>query len=47
MSCILQRIKRIREMLEIYFLKKEDWYDQFPFKGIPTLLQTGHSERDE
>jgi hypothetical protein len=24
MSCILQRIKRIREMLEIYFLKKED-----------------------
>jgi hypothetical protein len=47
MSCILQRVKRIREMLEISFLKKQDSDDQLPFKGIPTLLQTGHSEKDE
>jgi hypothetical protein len=47
MSCILQRVKRIREMLEISFLKKQDSDDQLPFKGIPTLLHTGHSEKDE
>jgi hypothetical protein len=47
MSCILQRVKRIREMLKIYFLEKRDSDDQLPFKGIPTLLHTGHSERDE
>jgi hypothetical protein len=46
MSCILQRVKRIREMLEIPFLKKQDSDDQLPFKGIPTLLH-GHSETDE
>jgi len=46
-SCILQRIKRIREMLEIPFLKKQDSDDQLPFKEIPTLLQTSHSEKDE
>ena len=47
MSCILQRVKRIREMFKIYFLKKKDSDDQCPFKGIPTLLHTGHSEKDE
>jgi hypothetical protein len=47
MSCILQRFKRIREMLKISFLKKQDLDDQLLFKGIPTLLQTGHSEKDE
>jgi hypothetical protein len=47
MSCILQRVKRIREMLEISFLKKQDSDDQLPFKGIPTLLHTGHSKKDE
>jgi hypothetical protein len=47
MSCILQRVKRIREMLKISFLTKQDSNDQLSFKGIPTLLQTGHSEKDE
>jgi hypothetical protein len=47
MSCILQRVKRIREMLKIYFLKRRDSDDQLPFKGIPTLSHTGHSEKDE
>jgi hypothetical protein len=47
MSCILQRVKRIREMLKIAFLAKEDPDDQFSFVGIPTLLQTGHFEEDE
>jgi hypothetical protein len=47
MSYILQRVKRIREMLKISFLKKRDSDDQLPFKGIPTLLHTGHSEKDE
>jgi hypothetical protein len=47
MSCILQRVKRIREMLEIPFLKKKDSDDQLPLKGIPTLLHAGHSDTDE
>jgi hypothetical protein len=47
MSCILQKVKRIREMLEIYFLKKHDSDDQLHFKRIPTLLHIGHSEKDE
>jgi hypothetical protein len=47
MSCILQRVKRIHEMLEISFLKRKDSDDQLPFKEIPTLLHTGHSETDE
>jgi hypothetical protein len=47
MSYILQRVKRIREMLKISFLKKKDSDDQLPFKGIPTLLQTGHFEKDD
>jgi hypothetical protein len=47
MSCILQRVKRIREMLEISLLKKQDSDDQLPSKGIPTILHTGHSKTDE
>jgi hypothetical protein len=47
MSCILQRVKRIREILEIPFLKKQDSDDQLPLKGIPTLLHAGHSDTDE
>jgi hypothetical protein len=47
MSCILQTVKRICEMLEISFLKKKDLDDRFPFKEIPTLLHTSHSEKDE
>jgi hypothetical protein len=47
MSCILQRVKRIREMLKISFLTKQDPDDQLSFEGIPTLSQTGHSEQDE
>jgi hypothetical protein len=47
MSFILQRVKRIREMLEIPFLKKKDSDDQLPLKGIPTLLHAGHSDTDE
>jgi hypothetical protein len=46
MSCILQRVRKIREMLEISFLKGQDSDDQLPFKGIP-ILHTGHSEMDE
>jgi hypothetical protein len=44
MSCILQRVKRIRRMLEIPFLKKQDSDDQLPFKETPILLHTGHSD---
>jgi hypothetical protein len=47
MSCILQRVKRIHEMLKNSFLEKQNSDDQFPFKGIPTLLQIGHSEKYE
>jgi hypothetical protein len=47
MSCILQKVKRIREMLEIHFLIKQDPDDQLSFEGTPTLLQTGHFEQDE
>jgi hypothetical protein len=47
MSCILQRVKRIREMLEISFLTKQDLDDQLSFEGTSTLLQTGHFEQDE
>jgi len=45
MSCILQRVKRIREI--IYFLTKQDPDDQLSFEGNPTLLQTGQFEQDE
>jgi hypothetical protein len=47
MSCILQRVKRIHEMLKISFLTKQDPDDQLSFEGIPTLLQTGHFEHDQ
>jgi hypothetical protein len=47
MSCILQRVKRIREMLKTSFLTKQDSDNQLSFEGIPTLLQTGHVEQDE
>jgi hypothetical protein len=47
MSCILQRVKRIREMMKISFLTKKNLDDQLSFEEIPTLLQTGHSEQDE
>jgi hypothetical protein len=43
MSCMLQRVKRIREILEIPFLKKKNSDDQLPFEVIPT----GHSKTDE
>jgi hypothetical protein len=47
MSCILQRVKRIREMLKISFITKQDPDDQLSFEGIPTLSQTSHSKQDE
>jgi hypothetical protein len=47
MSSILQRVKRIRRMLEIPFLKKQDSDDQLPSKGIPILLHTAHSGTNE
>jgi hypothetical protein len=47
MSCILQRVKRIRRMLEIPFLKKQDSDDKLPSKGTPILLHDGHSNTDE
>jgi hypothetical protein len=39
MSCILQRVKRIHEI--IHFLTKQDPDDRLYFEGTPTLLQTG------
>jgi hypothetical protein len=47
MSCILQRVKRIREMLEIPSLTKKDPDNQLSFEGTSTLLQTSHFEQDE
>jgi hypothetical protein len=47
MSCILQRVKRIREMLKIYFLTKQDSDDQLYFERIPTLLKISYFEQDE
>jgi hypothetical protein len=38
MSCILQRVKRIREI--VLFLTKQDPDDQLSFEGTPILLQT-------
>jgi hypothetical protein len=46
MTCILQRAKRIREILEIPFLNRQNSDDKLPFEGIP-ILPTGHSEMDE
>jgi hypothetical protein len=47
MSYILQRVKRICQMLEISFLTKKNMDDQLSFEGTSTLLQTGHFEQDE
>jgi hypothetical protein len=47
MSYILQRVKRIREMLEIPFLTKKNPYDQLSFEETSTLLQTGYLKQDE
>jgi hypothetical protein len=46
-SSILQRVKRIREMLEIPFLKKQDSDDKLPSKETPMLLHAGHSDTNE
>jgi hypothetical protein len=45
MSCILQRVKRIREI--VHFLTKQDPNDQLSFEGTPKLLQTSQFEQDE
>jgi hypothetical protein len=47
MPFISQRVKRIREMLKIPSLTKQDLDNQLPFEGTSTLLQTGHFEQDE
>jgi hypothetical protein len=47
MSYILQKVKRIREMLEIPFLTKQNPDEQLSFEGTSTLLQTGYFEQDE
>ena len=47
MVCILQKVKRIREMLEIPSLTKKIPDDQLSFKETSTLLQTGHFEQNE
>ena len=47
MAYILQKVKRIREMLEIPSLTKQIPYDQLSFKETSTLLQTGHFEQNE
>jgi hypothetical protein len=47
LSCILQRVKRIRRMLEIPFLKKQDSDDQLPSKETPMLLHVGHPGTNE
>ena len=45
MPCILERVKRIREI--VHFLTKQDPDDQLSFEGTPTLLQTSQFEQDE
>jgi hypothetical protein len=47
MFSILQRVKRIREMLEIPFLKKQDSDDKLPSKETPMLLHAGHADTNE
>jgi hypothetical protein len=47
MFCILQRVKRIRRMLEIPFLKKQDSDDKLPSKETPILLHAGHADTNE
>jgi hypothetical protein len=45
MSCILQRVERIRKI--VHFLTKQGPDDQLSFEGTPTLLQTDQFEQDE
>jgi hypothetical protein len=47
MAYILQKVKRIREMLEIPYLTKKIRDDQLLFKETSTLLQTSHFEQNE
>jgi hypothetical protein len=47
MAYILQKVKRIREMLEIPSLTKQIPDDQLSFEETSTLLQTGHFEKNE
>jgi hypothetical protein len=47
MAYILQKVKRIRTMLEIPSLTKQIPDDQLSFEGTSTLLQTGYFEQDE
>jgi hypothetical protein len=47
MAYILQKVKRIRGMLEIPSLKKRTLDDQQLFEETSTLLQTGHFEQNE
>jgi hypothetical protein len=47
MAYILQKVKRIRGMLEIPSLTKRTPDDQQLFEETSTLLQTGHFEQNE
>jgi hypothetical protein len=47
MCYILQKVKRIHEILEIPFLTKQNPDEQLSFEGNSTLLQTGYFEQDE
>jgi hypothetical protein len=47
MAYILQKVKRIREMLEIPSLTKQIPDDQLSSEETSTLLQTGHFEQNE
>jgi hypothetical protein len=47
MAYILQKFKRIREMLEIPSLTKKIPDDQLSFEETSTLLQTSHFEKNE
>jgi hypothetical protein len=47
MAYILQKVKRIRTMLEIPYLTKQIPDDQLSFEGTSTLLHTGYFEQDK
>jgi hypothetical protein len=47
MAYIIQKVRRIREMLGIPSLTKKIPNDQLSFEGTSTLLQTGHFEKNE
>jgi hypothetical protein len=47
MACILQKVKRIREMLEIPSLTKQILDDQLLSEETSMLLQTSHFEQNE